>query len=161
MVFVNIIAPYILSCLLQPPKRLIFIGSILHREATNTDAKDIFWLERGEKEFKDFPAYCDSKFHVILLANAAAKRLKDTSVTAMHPGWVPTKIGGEDATDKLEDGDETYVMLAGGDYDQSLTGVYFDPKKKVGQPLALTADENLQEVVVEACENVTGFKLGA
>lgn len=61
MVFVNIIAPYILSCLLQPPKRLIFIASTLHHEATNTDAKDIFWLERGEKVFLDFPAYCDSK----------------------------------------------------------------------------------------------------
>ncbi|KAJ5762478.1 short chain dehydrogenase/ reductase [Penicillium nucicola] len=160
MVFVNVLAPYILSCLLTPPKRLTFIASVLHREA-NTDVKDIFWLERGEAEFKDFPAYCDSKLHVMLLANAVARRFHKTSVTAVHPGWVPTKIGTSSATDKLEDGVETYVMLAEGDYDQSQTGVYFDPKREVGVPLALTADEHLQEVVVQACENVTGIKLVA
>jgi NAD(P)-dependent dehydrogenase (short-subunit alcohol dehydrogenase family) len=160
MVFVNILAPYILTCLLTPPKRLVFIASVLHREA-NTDVKDIFWFDRGEKEFKDFPAYCDSKLHVMLLSNAVARRLKNTSVTAVHPGWVPTKIGTQDATDKLEDGVETYVMLAEGDYDQSRTGVYFEPKRKIGEPLAVTADVDLQEVVVKACEDVTGLKLKA
>jgi NAD(P)-dependent dehydrogenase (short-subunit alcohol dehydrogenase family) len=159
-VFVNVLAPYILACLLTPPKRLVFIASVLHREA-NTDLKDIFWFDRGENKFKDFPAYCDSKFHVMLLANAAARRLKNTSVTAVHPGWVATKIGTNSATDKLEDGVETYVMLAEGDYDQSLTGVYFEPKRKIGEPLALTANEDLQEAVVKACEDVTGLKLGA
>ncbi|CAG8903143.1 unnamed protein product [Penicillium egyptiacum] len=160
MPFVNVLAPYILACLLKQPKRLIFIGSILHREA-NTNLKDIFWLERGEKEFQDFPAYCDSKLHVMLLANAVAKRFKGTSVTSVHPGYVATKLGGSGATDKLEDGVETYVMLAEGDYDQSLTGVYFVPKRQIGEPLAETTHEDLQEVVVKACEDVTGIKLGA
>ncbi|RYP58485.1 hypothetical protein DL769_008936 [Monosporascus sp. CRB-8-3] len=160
MVFVNVLAPYILACLLKRPKRLVFIASTLHREA-NTNVKDIFWLERGEKEFQDFPAYCDSKFHVVLLANAVARRFDDVSVTAMHPGWVPTKLAGKDAPGKLEDGVETYVMLAEGDYDQSLTGVYFDPKRKMGEPLAVTADQDLQEAVVKACEDVTGLKLVA
>ncbi|KAJ5788526.1 hypothetical protein N7457_003516 [Penicillium paradoxum] len=160
LVFVNVIAPYILSCLLQQPKRLIFIASTLHREA-NPSVKDIFWIGRGEKEFQDFPAYCDSKLHVILLANAVARRFKGTSVTSVHPGWVATKLGGDGGPDKLEDGVQTYVMLAEGDYDQNLTGVYFEPKRKLGMPLAVTADEALQEVVVKACEDVTGLKLGA
>lgn len=64
-------------------------------------------------------------------------------------------------TDKLEDGVETYTMLAEGDYDQNLTGVYFEPKKKIGELLAVTADKYLQEVVVKACEDVTGLKLVA
>ena len=160
MVFVNVIAPYILSCLLKQPKRLTFIASVLHREA-NTDLKDIFWLERGEKDFQDFPAYCDSKLHVMLLANAVARRFNGTSVTSVHPGWVATKLGGQGATDKLEDGVETYVMLAEGDYDQTLTGVYFEPKRKIGEPLPVTADENSQEVVVRACEDITGLKPAA
>jgi NAD(P)-dependent dehydrogenase (short-subunit alcohol dehydrogenase family) len=159
-VFVNVLAPYILASLLKTPKRLVFISSILHKEA-NTDVKDIFWFDRGEKEFQDFPAYCDAKFHVMLLANAAARRFKNTSVTAVHPGWVATKITSADAPDKMEDGIETYVMLAEGNYDQSLTGVYFEPKRKLGEPLALAADENLQESVVKACEDVTGLKLEA
>lgn len=161
MVFVNVLAPYILACLLKQPKRLVFVASVLHREATNTSVKDIFWLERGDKDFKDFPAYCDSKFHVVLLANAVARRYKDVSVTSLHPGWVPTKLAGADAPGKLEDGVETYVMLAEGDYDQSLTGAYFDPKKQSGEPLPLTADLDLQEAVVKACEEVTGLKLEA
>ncbi|KAM0203940.1 hypothetical protein ACHAQD_007342 [Fusarium lateritium] len=158
-VFVNVVAPYILTCLLKHPKRLIFIASVLHHETKNTDIKDIFWLERGDKDWADFQAYCDSKFHVVLLANAVARRFKDTSVTSVHPGYVPTKLAGKDAPGKLEDGVETYVMLAEGDYDTSLTGAYFDPKKERGQAHALTSDENLQEAVVKACEEITGLKL--
>jgi NAD(P)-dependent dehydrogenase (short-subunit alcohol dehydrogenase family) len=160
-VFVNLVAPYMLASIMKHPKRLVFIASVLHHETKNTDIKDIFWLERGEKEWNDFQAYCDSKFHVVLLVNAIAKRLKDegVSVTAVHPGYVPTKLAGKDAPGKLEDGVETYVMLAEGDYDTSLTGVYFDPKKERGQPHALTQDEDLQEKVVKACEELTGLKL--
>ncbi|KAM5430245.1 hypothetical protein McanMca71_007274 [Microsporum canis] len=158
MVFINLLAPYILASLIRQPKRLIFISSILHKEA-NTDVADIFWFERGEKEFKDFSAYCDSKFHVLLLSKAVARRLKGTSVTAVHPGYVSTKLAGPGGFNKLEDGVETYVMLAEGDYDQNLTGVYFEPKRQMAKPLEVTEDENLQEIVVKACEDVTGLKL--
>jgi NAD(P)-dependent dehydrogenase (short-subunit alcohol dehydrogenase family) len=157
-VFVNLVSPYILAALLKQPKRLIFIASVLHHEA-DTGLKDIFWLERGEKEWKDFQAYCDSKFHVVLLVNAMARRFKNTSVIAVHPGYVPTKLAGNGATDKMEDGIETYVMLAEGDYDTSLTGAYFNPKRERAQPHALTADQDKQEAVVKACEDLTGVKL--
>ncbi|KAM0433108.1 hypothetical protein ACHAQK_009285 [Fusarium lateritium] len=158
MVAVNILALYILTCLLTPPKRLVYIASQLHKEA-KTDVKDIFWLERGEAKFQDYPAYCDSKLHVILLANAVARRFKDTSVLSVHPGWVTTKVGGQGAPDKLEDGVETYVMLAEGDYDQSLTGKYFEPKKRLGVPLVECDEVDLQEAVVDACEKLTGLQL--
>ncbi|KAM5349914.1 hypothetical protein ACJ41O_006419 [Fusarium nematophilum] len=160
MVAVNVLAPYILASLLNPPKRLIFIASTLHNQA-DTSVEDIFWFKRGEAAFQDFPAYCDSKLHVMLIANAAARRLKNTSVLSVHPGWVATKVGGKDAPDKLEDGVETYVMLAEGDYDQSLTGKYFEPKRKLGEPLAASEDVELQEKAVKACEQVTGLKLPA
>lgn len=162
MVFVNVAAPYVLACLLRRPRRLVFVASVLHREATNTTSvRDVFWQERGEEGFRDFQAYCDSKFHTVLLANAVARRYEDVSVTSLHPGWVPTKLAGAGAPGKLEDGVETYVMLAEGDYDQSLTGVYFDPKKQRGEPLPATADQDLQEAVVKACEELTGLKLEA
>ncbi|KAI9150009.1 Short-chain dehydrogenase chyC [Paramyrothecium foliicola] len=158
MVAVNVLAPYILSCLLPIPKRLIFISSQLHRQA-DTSADDIFWRRRGEAQFQDFQAYCDSKLHVILLTNALAKRLPGVSVLSVHPGWVATKLGGSGATDKLEDGVETYVGLAEGNYDQSLTGVYFEPKMRLGKPFAVTGDINLQENVVEACAAISGLEL--
>ncbi|KAF9881567.1 putative short chain dehydrogenase/reductase family oxidoreductase [Colletotrichum karsti] len=155
---VNVLAPYVLASLMNRPKRLIFIASTLHRQA-DTSADDIFWFKRGEAAFQDFPAYCDSKFHVILMANAFARRYEGTSVISVHPGWVATKLGGDSATDKLEDGVETYVMLAEGDYDQSLTGKYFDPKRQLGEPIPITGDVALQEKVVKACEEVTGIKI--
>ncbi|KAF4457025.1 putative oxidoreductase [Fusarium austroafricanum] len=157
-VFINLVAPYILTCLLRQPKRLIFIASILHHEAV-TDLKDMFWLERGEQGWDEWPGYCDAKFQVVLLSNAVARRFKDTSVVAVHPGYVATKLADPGAPGKLEDGVETYVMLAEGDYDTTLTGVYFDPKKQRGQPHALTADQDMQEKVVQALEDLTGLKL--
>ncbi|KAL2670158.1 hypothetical protein Neosp_015039 [[Neocosmospora] mangrovei] len=160
MVAVNVLAPYILTCLITPPKRIAFISSQLHRQA-ETNVLDIFWLQRGEAQFQDFPAYCDSKLHVMLLANAVARRFKDTSVTSVHPGWVATKIGGEGAPDKLEDGVQTYVMLAEGDYDQTLTGKYFEPKRQLGEALPESEDVDLQENVVKACEKLAGLKLPA
>ncbi|KAH6652519.1 putative short chain dehydrogenase/ reductase [Truncatella angustata] len=158
MAAVNVLAPYMLACLLPIPKRLIFIASQLHRQA-NTNVDDIFWQQRGEADFQDFQAYCDSKLHVILLTNAVARRFPGVSVLSVHPGWVATKLGGEGAPDKLEDGVETYVGLAEGDYDQSLTGAYFEPKMRLGEPLAVSKDVTLQEKVVEACEAVSGLKL--
>lgn len=157
-IFVNLVAPYLLAALIKPPKRLIFVASVLHHEA-KTDLKDIFWLER-EEQWNDFQAYCDSKFHVVLLANAMARRLKNknTSVISLHPGYVPTKLAGKDAPGKMQDGIETYIMLAEGDYDVTLTGAYFDPKRERVQPHALTADEDKQEAVVKACEDLTGVK---
>ncbi|EXM20182.1 Short-chain dehydrogenase/reductase SDR [Fusarium oxysporum f. sp. vasinfectum] len=160
MVAVNVLAPYVLTTLIKRPKRLIFITSTLHTRA-DTSVEDIFWYKRGEGQFQDFRAYCDSKLHLILLANAVARRFKDMSVASVHPGWVPTKVGGTDAPDKLEDGVDTYVMLAEGDYDQSLTGVYFEPKRRLGEPLPTSGDVDLQEKVVEACEKVVGLKLPA
>ncbi|GLA97337.1 hypothetical protein AtubIFM61612_007938 [Aspergillus tubingensis] len=162
LVSVNLIAPYVMSCLLRPPKRLVFISSNLHRYADMSSMDDMFWFKRGEARYQSYPAYCDSKLHVMLLANAVARRFRNTSVTSVHPGWVATKLGGQGAPDKVEDGVETYVMLAEGNYDeQNLSGGYFEPKGKIGQPIPAARDEDLQEKVVEACEEVTGLKLPA
>ncbi|KAI0446139.1 putative short chain dehydrogenase/ reductase [Xylaria telfairii] len=101
IVFINVIAPYILTCLLKRPKRLIFLSSIIENEA-KTDVQDILWLDYGEKRFVDFPA-----------------------------GWRRDE----------------------GNYDQYITGVYFEPNKKLTKPAAaVAADEALREAVVGACE---------
>lgn len=114
---------------------------------------------RGEDGFQDYQAYCDSKLHVMLLANAVARRFKGASVLSVHPGWVATKVDGEDAPDRLEDEFETYVGLAEGNYDNSLTGVYFEPRMRLGEPLAVWKDAALQKKVGSACEAISGLKL--
>ncbi|PWY95731.1 NAD(P)-binding protein [Aspergillus sclerotioniger CBS 115572] len=156
---VNVLAPYVLSCLMRPPKRIVYIASCWDTESSFRLVEDVFRFRRGEAGFRDFPAYCDSKFHVMLLANAVARRFKNTTVSSVHPGWVATKPGGQGAPDSLEDGVATYVMLAEGCDAPNQPGRYFDPKKKVGTPLPATADVQLQEKLVKACEDVTGLTL--
>ncbi|KAL5000005.1 hypothetical protein BDV10DRAFT_193280 [Aspergillus recurvatus] len=161
-VFVNVIAPYILTCLMNKPKRLIYISSILHKMADPKNLDDMFWTRRGEEQWDDFKAYYDTKLQVSLVANAVAKKWRGrTSVVTVHPGWVATKLGGEKAPDRLEDGVETYVKLAEGDYDQELIAPYFEPKGKLGEQSAAAADEELQEKVVKMLEEKTGLKIPA
>ncbi|KAH6669745.1 putative short chain dehydrogenase [Plectosphaerella plurivora] len=159
LVAVNVVAPYILACLLTPPARHIFISSTLHRQSNAESCSDIFWRTRGEAPWADFPAYCDSKLHVLLIANALARRQPDVCVSSVHPGWIATKLGGESAPDSIEDGVETYVMLAEGDYDTSLTGKFWDPKRKMVDPLPVAGDVDRQEEVVKACKELTGLEL--
>ncbi|KAL4733883.1 hypothetical protein BDV11DRAFT_199293 [Aspergillus similis] len=161
-VFVNVLAPYILTCLMHKPKRLIYISSILHKQG-NPDLKDMFWFERGEEKWNDFQSYCDTKVQVNLVANAIARRWKGTNVLTVHPGWVATKLGGAQAPDRLEDGVETYVKLAVGNYDQSLTGAegYFEPRGKLGEQVPACKDVDLQEKAVQALEKQTGLKIPA
>ncbi|KAL4971642.1 hypothetical protein BDW66DRAFT_164949 [Aspergillus desertorum] len=161
-VFVNVVAPYILTCLMNKPKRLIYISSTLHKLADPENLDDMFWTRRGEEQWDDFKSYCDTKLQVNLVANVVAKKWKgSTSVATVHPGWVATKLGGQNATDRLEDGVETYVKLAEGDYDQGLIAPYFEPKGKLGEQIAAARDEELQEKVVKLLEGKTGLKIPA
>ncbi|KAJ0423502.1 hypothetical protein BJY00DRAFT_310157 [Aspergillus carlsbadensis] len=161
-VFVNVLAPYILTCRMHRPKRLVYISSMLHKQGDPANVGDMFWVRRGEAEWNDFRSYCDTKLQLNLMAGAVAKRwVGECSVTTVHPGWVATKLGGEQAPDRLEDGVETYVKLAEGDYDQGLVGAYFEPRGKLGEQLAAAGDERLQERVVAMLEEKTGLKLPA
>ncbi|KAF4457133.1 putative short chain dehydrogenase [Fusarium austroafricanum] len=150
----NVLAPYILTCCVTPPKRLIFLGSELHREADLSSVGDTFWKQRGEGSFETFQAYCDSKLHVMLLANAVAKRLKSTSVLSVDPGWVDPEMSRGDAPGKFQDAVDTYVMLAEGDYDQTLTGKYLEAGMKPSKSLPECEEDHLQEWVLEDCERL-------
>ncbi|KAL4877937.1 hypothetical protein BJY04DRAFT_230214 [Aspergillus karnatakaensis] len=126
-------------------------------ETKNMD--DMFWEQRGEQDWNDFKSYCDTKLQLHLFANGVAKKWKGvTSVATVHPGWVATKLGGKEAPDRLEDGVETYVKLAEGDYDQSLIAPYFEPRGKLGEQVAAAGDEELQAKAVRLLEEKTGLK---
>src|SRR6185295_15873830 len=96
---VNTIAPYILTCLIKKPKRLIYLNSGMHQSGRpNLDN-----LKSGSI------SYSDSKLHVLLLSKAVARKWSGTYATAVDPGWVPTKMGGRGAPDDLQKGYETQV----------------------------------------------------
>ena len=101
---VNTLAPYILTCLIEKPKRLIYLSSDMH--------------EGGRSKLESFKTdishitYSDSKLHVVMLCKAVARLWSDVYANALNPGWVPTKMGGAGAPDSFESGYQTQVWLA-------------------------------------------------
>lgn len=108
---VNVLAPYLLTALLQQPDRLVYLSSGMHRSGDNT-LHDLDWTER---RWDPTAAYSDSKLFVTALAFAVARRWPAVRSNAVDPGWVPTRMGGPGAPDNLEEGHVTQVLLATGD----------------------------------------------
>lgn len=145
---VNTIAPYILTCLINKPERLIYLSSGLHMS--------------GNAELNGFDigkvSYSDSKLHVVLLAKAVAGKWKGVYANALDPGWVPTKMGGTGAPGNLKKGYETQVWLAvSEDKEAMVSGRYFyHQKEKKYHPEA--DDIKVQNRLLQLCESTTGIK---
>ncbi len=105
---VNTLAPYILTGLIERPKRLIYLSSGMHRDGSSS-LNDIDWVER---RWDQTQAYCDSKLHVTALAFAIARLCPDVLSNAVDPGWVPTRMGGPGAPDDFDMGYQTQAWLA-------------------------------------------------
>ncbi|KAF7355288.1 putative short-chain dehydrogenase reductase sdr protein [Mycena sanguinolenta] len=149
---VNTLAPYILTCLIDKPKRLLFVSSGMHRSGrVNVD---------GDEEKLLRSDYSDSKLHDVMLAKVFARRWKDVASFSADPGWVPTKMGGRSAPENIDDGVNTFVMaaLGEGDATSANTGAYFK-KSRVHDSSSLAKDEALQERLVKELERISGVKI--
>jgi NAD(P)-dependent dehydrogenase (short-subunit alcohol dehydrogenase family) len=146
---VNTLAPYVLTCLIQQPKRLIYLSSDMH--------------EGGHSKLDNFNRdvnginYSDTKLHVLMLCKAVARKWSDVYANALNPGWVPTKMGGSGAPDDLKKGYETQVWLAGSNDEKAkVSGHFFYHQKQIGSnPEA--DDVQLQERFLTVCKEVTGI----
>ena len=87
---VNVLAPYLLTGLIQRPDRLIYLTSDMHTSGDDS-LHDLAWSSR---RWNGTQAYCDSKLFVTALALAVARRWPDVISHAVDPGWVPTRMGG-------------------------------------------------------------------
>jgi len=145
---VNTLAPYILTCLIQKPKRLIYLSSGMH-----------LYGHANLHKFNDGTSrinYSDSKLHVLMLSKAVARKWSDVYSNTVNPGWVPTKMGGRGAPDDLQKGYETQVWLAvSNDESAKVTGCYFFHQKK-RQYNAEADNVPLQDEFLSACEETTG-----
>jgi NAD(P)-dependent dehydrogenase (short-subunit alcohol dehydrogenase family) len=143
---VNTLAPYILTSLIQKPKRLVYLSSGMHLQGH----------PRLENLTQSSLSYSDSKLHVLMLAMAVARKWQGVYSNTVDPGWVPTKMGGHGAPDNLQQGYETQVWLATSNDDSAkVTGRYFYHKKEARhRPEA--HDVALQEKFIEQCGKITG-----
>ena len=109
---VNVLAPYVLTALIDKPERLIYLTSGMSNSG-DPSLDDLQWSER---RWNGSQAYSDTKLHDLLLAFGVAGRWPDVLSNAVSPGWVPTRIGGAGAPDDLEQAPVTQAWLTvGGD----------------------------------------------
>jgi NAD(P)-dependent dehydrogenase (short-subunit alcohol dehydrogenase family) len=150
---VNVVAPYLLTALIDRPERLIYLSSNMHRGGRPAlDGMD--W--RGERATG---SYSDSKLFVTALAMAIARRWPDVYGNAVNPGWVPTKMGGAGAPDDLRLGHRTQEWLATSDDPEALTsgGYWFHQHRT--EPAPSVHDERFQEELVDALASFTDVRL--
>jgi NAD(P)-dependent dehydrogenase (short-subunit alcohol dehydrogenase family) len=145
---VNTLAPYILTCLIERPKRLIYLSSDMHLQGRSK--LDSFRTDTGRI------TYSDSKLHVLMLCVAAARKWPQVYANAVDPGWVPTKMGGRGAPDDLQKGYETQVWLAVSDDEKAkVSGRYFHHRKE-SRHNPEADDASLQERFLSLCQEITG-----
>jgi NAD(P)-dependent dehydrogenase (short-subunit alcohol dehydrogenase family) len=152
---VNTLAPYILTALIQKPKRLVYLSSMLHQNG-DVSLQDLVWERRP---WQGQQAYSDTKLHDVLLAFAVARRWPGVFSNALEPGWVPTKMGGPGAPDDLDAAHRTQVWLAvSEDKGATVTGQYFfhtRPRK----PNPASRDAEIQDRLIDACARLSGVDL--
>lgn len=152
---VNTLAPYVLTALIERPRRLVYLSSMLHRSA-QPHLDDVAWTER---RWDGTAAYSESKLHDVMLAFAVARRWPEVYANAVEPGWVPTKMGGPQAPDDLDQAHRTQVWLAAGeDPSADVSGGYFyhlAPR----ETHSVARDEVQQERLLDVCARWSGVAL--
>lgn len=152
---VNVVAPYVLTALITPPERLVYLSSDMHAGGDET-LQDLQWQTR---RWNPSQAYSDTKLHDLILALHLARCWPELRVNAVHPGWVPTRMGGRGAPDDLLEGATTQAWLAVSDEPSAtVSGRYFHHRRP--QPCNAAASlESVQERLIGYLAQVTGIRL--
>jgi len=152
---VNVLAPYLLTCLMPAPARLVYLTSGL--EADGRAHLDDLQFDR--RPWNGMQAYSDSKLWDVVLAFAVARRWTGVLSNAVDPGWIKTRMGGAGATDELPTGADTQVWLAtSSDPAATVTGRYFKSRHPL-QANPAAYDVELQETFLHTLEQLTGAQL--
>jgi len=135
---VNYLGGFLLSHLLldlllaSAPSRIVNVASSAHKSGT-IDFDDL----QGERKYRGYRAYSQSKLAQVLFTREFARRLPGTGVTvnACHPGIVKTNLGLAETPAVFRfvrmlfkspaKGAETPIFLAASPKAASLTGQYF------------------------------------
>lgn len=150
---VNIVAPYLLTALIDRPQRLVYLSSSAHRSG-RASLTGIDWSGH-----RTTSSYSDSKLFVTTLAAAVARIWADVFSNAVDPGWVPTKMGGPGAPDDLRLGHLTQEWLATSDDPEARTsgGYWHHQRRQSPAPAAL--DQNFQDALLDELARLTDVRL--
>ncbi len=150
---VNMVAPYLLTALIDRPQRLVYLSSSLHRSG-RASLDGIDWSGRR------MGSYPDSKLFVTTLAAAVARLWPDVISNAVDPGWVPTKMGGPGAPDDLRLGHFTQEWLAtSDDPDARTSGGYWHHQRRI-EPHPAVHDPRFQDELLDDLARFTATRLG-
>jgi len=154
---VNVLAPYLLTALIERPGRLVYLSSGMQHGGTPS-ADDLDWNRR---RWNGSQAYSDSKLYDAVLALAVARRWPDVLSNAVDPGWVATKMGGPGAPGDLSLGSVTQAWLAVSD-DPAATvsgGYFYHQRPRELHPSARS--HQFQDELLGALAELTGVKMPA
>ena len=150
---VNVVAPYLLTALIDRPQRLVYLSSGMH-DGGRADLAGMDWS--GQRATG---SYSDSKLFVTTLAVAVARVWPDVYSNAVDPGWVPTKMGGPGAPDDLRLGHLTQEWLATSDEPEARSsgGYWFHQRLRTPHPAV--RDPQFQDDLLAALARFTGTPL--
>ena len=154
---INVMAPYLLTSLMERPKRLVYLSSGMHHHV-DAELDDALWRRRS---WDASQAYAESKLHDVMLAFAVSRRWQDVISTALEPGWVPTRMGGLGAPDDMDQAHRTQAWLAtSDDATARISGGYFyHLERRKANPQASRPE--LQAGFLAMCEKLSGVALPA
>jgi NAD(P)-dependent dehydrogenase (short-subunit alcohol dehydrogenase family) len=152
---INTLSAYILTALVERPRRLVYLSSGMHHHA-DASLDDILWSKR---RWNGSTAYAESKLHDAMLAFAVARRWPDVLSNSLEPGWVPTKMGGVGAPDDIEQAHLTQAWLAASDESEAkVSGRYFYHLRPLA-PNPQATDAALQDRLAAICAELSGVPL--
>ena len=150
---VNVIAPYLLTALIDRPQRVVYLSSSMHRGG-RASLTGMDWSGR-----RATGSYSDSKLFVTTLAAAVARILPHVLSNSVDPGWVPTRMGGPGAPDDLRLGHLTQEWLATSDDPEARTSGGYWYHQRLRTPHPSVRDERFQDALLVALARHTGVRL--
>ena len=152
---INTLAAYILTALIERPRRLVYLSSGMHHHA-DAHLDDILWRKR---RWNGSTAYAESKLHDAMLAFAVARLWPDVQSNALEPGWVPTKMGGPGAPDDIDQAHLTQAWLAASNDANAQTTAGYFYHLKPHDPNPQSRDIVLQDRLFDICEEISGVEM--
>ncbi|EAM2837738.1 SDR family NAD(P)-dependent oxidoreductase [Salmonella enterica] len=154
---INTLAPYVLTALMQKPRRLIYMSSSMQFGVNGDEAlDDLLWQKR---QWQGYTAYSESKFFDSVLAFSVARLWPEVISNTVDPGWVPTRMGGSGAPDDLHQGYLTQCWLAVSDEPAATVSGHHFHHMQQHQTNPDALNQAIQARFLMRCEELTGIKL--